>query len=150
MYALSSNNSGQSVRRYFLKTLEKKNEKWKKMIDRCMCGYPPIILVHLSVGARAFSIILSAAHHQQNNIMLWINQSLIYVLSKKIQNGIEIGFRYQIPFNLLVLMSYARLAKGQHQTYPQVKDRPVRELVVQLLDCLVPAQIFRQTNILLN
>ena len=53
------------------------------MIERCMCGYPPIILVHLSVGARAFSIILSGAHHQQNNIMLWINQSLIYVLSQE-------------------------------------------------------------------
>ena len=62
------------------------------MTDRCMCGYPPIILVHLSVGARAFSIILSAAHHQQNNIMLWINQSLIYVLHGKIQNGKEFGF----------------------------------------------------------
>ena len=62
------------------------------MMDRCMCGYPPIILVHLSVSARAFSIILSAGHHQQNNIMLWINQSLIYVLSEKIQNGIDIGF----------------------------------------------------------
>ena len=62
------------------------------MMDRWMCGYPPIILVHLSVSARAFSIILSAGHHQQNNIMLWINQSLIYVLSEKIQNGIDIGF----------------------------------------------------------
>ena len=76
------------------------------MMDRCMCGYPPIILVHLSVSARAFSIILSAGHHQQNNIMLWINQSLIYVLSEKIQNEIDIGFCAQIPFISLAFVLY--------------------------------------------
>ena len=75
------------------------------MIERCMCGYPPIILVHLSVGARAFSIILSGAHHQQNNIMLWINQSLIYVLSQeKNTKWNRNRFRSYIQFLLFLLL----------------------------------------------
>ena len=53
------------------------------MIDGSMCGYSPIILVHLSVGARAFSIILSAAHHQQNNIIRDINQFFDSSLSQE-------------------------------------------------------------------
>ena len=53
------------------------------MIDGWVCGYPPIILVHLSVGARAFSIILSGAHHQQNNIIRDINQFFDSSLSQE-------------------------------------------------------------------
>ena len=89
---------------------EKRNWKYR-MIERCMCGYPPIILVHLSVGARAFSIILSGAHHQQNNIMLWINQSLIYVLSKeKNTKWNRNRFRSYIQFFLFLLLLMLCLA----------------------------------------
>ena len=91
------------------------------MIERCMCGYPPIILVHLSVGARAFSIILSGAHHQQNNIMLWINQSLIYVLSQeKNTKWNRNRFRSYIQFLLFLLLLMLCFIKN---TLNQVTDR---------------------------